>query len=1322
MVTQPSNGRVVISNAGAITYSANANFFGADLFTYTVEDKEGLTSNVATVRMTITSVNDAPIISGSPATVLNEDVLFSFTPTASDADRDNLSFSIVNKPSWATFDSTTGRLSGTPNNGHVGSYANVTISVTDGQQTATLPSFTLKVNNVNDAPIISGTPAVSVLQDQLYTFTPKATDEDSGSLTFTISGKPQWSTFDSATGTLSGTPIRKDVGNYSSIIISVTDGELTTALQSFDIKVQAVNAAPTSSDLQINLLEDSTATVSASVKDIDNDALSVIKNTEPQHGTVTLQGDLFTYRPKPNFFGTDSFTYSAKDSELTSNVSTVHITVNSVNDAPVAQDDVFELTTNATNTYQLDVLKNDTDVENQTLTIIGASASLGNVTVVDNQLRYVGTDNTKGLVVVEYVIEDTEGAHSAATVNITFSASNTVNIPSITAPADVTVNATGLYTKVALGTAVATDSNGNPLAVSFVGGQPLFSPGKHLAYWKTTDGQGQQAVVTQSVSVNPLVSLQKDSLVAEDKKHTIDVYLNGPAVSYPVTVPYTVSGTADASDHDLVAGEFVITSGVHGSVSFNVFGDTVVEGAETIIVALEDTVNKGAKSTSTVTIIERNVAPLLKTTVEQSGEQRLTLTASKALVTVTAKASDVNPNDDVTLTWQNSAGLVNQSTQSQQFIFSPEGLTPGVYKLTVNAADDAVPSLSTQQHLYLEIVSEMAALGNTDTDGDLIPDNQEGYKDSDGDGIPDFQDAISECNVIQEQATESKQFLIEGDPGVCLRKGATVLQNSTGGALLLESEVLPDQATKNVGGLFDFIASGLPQSGDTYNLVIPQRSPIPANGVYRKLRNGQWGDFDTSGNNAILSAQGEPGFCPPPASDVWQNGLIEGAWCIQLQIVDGGPNDDDGLANRTIVDPGGIAIPVSENVSPVAVADETTASVGLEITIDVLANDTDADGDTLSISGATVDFGAVSVTDNELVYTPPTNLIGQAVIQYSIKDGKGGTSNSTATVSITNNSAPIAQTDEVEGIRGKSLIINVLANDSDPDGDALSVVSANAQTGAVTVNTDNTLTYVPKEGFEGKDIITYQLTDSKGAKSQGTVNVTVKGLHAVTIDNKSSGSVGGALILMISVLVIRKRKLKLASLTLLSASCILSFPALANSWSVQGTVGKANADYSAPNTTLNITHIDDSSRSWSAGVFYEFMPKWSVGLRYIDLGEGRIIFSGEVESVESIPSEISRTAPILPEGLAIQVEYDVFKHNAFEGKLFLGGFNWKNNVDSTRNKAFDRRFEEHKTDLFYGLGVSYHISESVEMDLQYSRYALSENNINEVALGVSYRF
>ncbi|MBQ4864775.1 tandem-95 repeat protein, partial [Pseudoalteromonas sp. MMG013] len=1321
IVTQPINGQVSIGSSGAITYTANANFFGEDTFTYTVDDQEGLTSNAATVTMTVSSVNDAPVISGSPALNTNEDALFTFTPTARDDDQDNLSFSITNQPLWATFDSTTGTLSGTPTNSDVGSYVGIVISVSDSQLSDALPEFTLTVNNVNDAPVIAGSPALSVLQDESYTFTPQASDEDSTSLTFTITGLPNWASFDEATGSLTGTPSRDNVGVYSGIQISVSDGQLSASLERFDLVVEAVNAAPTSSNIQATVTEDANTSFSAVVEDIDNDQLTININTQPQNGTLSVQGDVFTYQPFTNFFGVDSFTYSASDGELTSNISTVFVTVNAVNDAPIAQNDVFAFNTNSSNTYSLNVLENDTDIENQVLTIIGASASLGTATIVNNQIEYVGSDNTQGTVIVKYLIEDSQGARSGATATVTFSASQSTAIPTITAPVDVSVDATGLFTKVDLGTAIATDNQGNSLPVSLVGGQPVFVPGNHIAYWQTTDQQGQQAVATQTVSVRPLISLQKDSQVVEEQTHTIDVYLNGPAVQYPLTVPYTVSGTADGNDHDLTAGEFVIESGVQGQISFTIFADNIAESNETIIVSLSDALNVGAKSTSTVTIVEQNVAPTISTTVAQAGEKRLTLTSNQDLVTVTASTFDANLSDVVTTTWAGDTVLVNQSNQAEQFEFSPQGIASGVYKLSVIAADNAVPSLSTQQDIYLEIVPELQALGSNDTDGDLIPDDQEGHNDSDGDGIPDFQDAISDCNVMQEQAAESQQFLIEGDPGVCLRKGATVPQNTTGGVQLLVTELPEDQDANNIGGLFGFIANGLPQAGDTYSLVIPQRNPVPENGVYRKLRNDQWVNFDESGDNNILSTQGEPGYCPPPRSSEWQSGLVAGAWCVQLQIVDGGPNDDDGIANRSVIDPGGIAVPVSSNQLPVANSDEVTISAGQEVIIDVLANDSDADGDVLSITGATVDFGQVAIVNEKLVYQPPVNFLGKATIQYSIKDGKGGTSNSTATVNLTVNSAPVAQADTANVVGSGNVVIDVLANDSDADGDVLSVISASAETGTAVVNIDNTLTYTPKLGFEGIDTITYQLKDSKGAVSQGVVKVTVTALKAVSIENKSSGSLGGIIVLMISALVIRRRKLGLPSFAFVSATCLMSVPAMANTWSVQGTAGKASANF-AYDSSLAASNIDDSSNSWSAGIYYELLPQFTIGIRYIDLGQGRVTFNGNVIAPDDAQSQVNRIAPILPEGFAMQLGYDVFNVNSFEGKLFLGAFDWKYHLDSTRDGRFHTRYEDQQTDLYYGVGVAYHLSDSVNLDAQYTRYPLSENDINELSLGVTYHF
>lgn len=98
------------------------------------------------------------------------------------------------------------------------------------------------------------------------------------------------------------------------------------------------------------------------------------------------------------------------------------------------------------------------------------------------------------------MIEDEGKARAKANASITINNTSTGNAPSITTPSDLTVDATGLFTKVNLGIAVATDSSGNPLPVSLVRGTPIFAPGKHIVYWQTTDNQGQQATASQNLT------------------------------------------------------------------------------------------------------------------------------------------------------------------------------------------------------------------------------------------------------------------------------------------------------------------------------------------------------------------------------------------------------------------------------------------------------------------------------------------------------------------------------------------------------------------------------------------------------------------------------------------------------------------------------------------------------------------------------------------------------------------------------------------------------------------------------------------------------
>jgi hypothetical protein len=164
---------------------------------------------------------------------------YSFTPTAADADGDSLRFAISNRPSWASFNTTSGRFTGTPTNAHVGRYSNIVISVTDGRVSASLPPFAIEVRAAaNRPPVISGSPTTSVTAGLAYQFRPNASDADGDRLTFTIANRPAWASFDATTGRLSGTPTSTHVGTYSNIAIEVSDGTAEAALPTFTITVQ----------------------------------------------------------------------------------------------------------------------------------------------------------------------------------------------------------------------------------------------------------------------------------------------------------------------------------------------------------------------------------------------------------------------------------------------------------------------------------------------------------------------------------------------------------------------------------------------------------------------------------------------------------------------------------------------------------------------------------------------------------------------------------------------------------------------------------------------------------------------------------------------------------------------------------------------------------------------------------------------------------------------------------------------------------------------------------------------------------------------------
>jgi len=185
-------------------------------------------------------INTPPTIDGVPSSTVVANSNYLFQPNAADADGDTLSFSVSNLPGWASFNTASGRLGGTPAESDAGTYDNIVISVSDGKDHVSMPAFDVLVTVpvvVNKPPVISGVPATSVTANSGYLFQPSAADADGDTLSFSVSNLPVWAAFDVSTGRISGTPDDNDVGSYGGIVITVTDGKDVAQLQPFGITV-----------------------------------------------------------------------------------------------------------------------------------------------------------------------------------------------------------------------------------------------------------------------------------------------------------------------------------------------------------------------------------------------------------------------------------------------------------------------------------------------------------------------------------------------------------------------------------------------------------------------------------------------------------------------------------------------------------------------------------------------------------------------------------------------------------------------------------------------------------------------------------------------------------------------------------------------------------------------------------------------------------------------------------------------------------------------------------------------------------------------------
>ena len=401
----------------SVTYTPNANYHGLDSFTFKANDGT-VDSNTATISITVSSVNDAPVATDDTYVISEDNTLSIGVPGVlgndNDVDGDPLTAVLVSGPSHASsfILNPDGSLSYTPSPNFSGSDS-FTYKANDGTADSNVATVTITVTGVNDSPVAQNdtynTPEDTTLNVAAPGVLGNDNDIDGDPLTAVlVSNVTHGALTLNADGSFSYTPDSNYTGT-DSFTYKANDGTTDSNVATVTITVTSVNDSPVANNDTYGTNEDTVLNVPApgvlgNDADVEGDPLTAIKVSDPLYGSVTLNADgSFTYTPNANFNGNDSFTYKANDGTTDSNVVTVTITINPVNDPPVANGDSYSTIKNTPLTVSAPgVLGNDTDPENNPLTavLVSGPSHANSFTLNSNgsfeytpALNFVGTDN-----------------------------------------------------------------------------------------------------------------------------------------------------------------------------------------------------------------------------------------------------------------------------------------------------------------------------------------------------------------------------------------------------------------------------------------------------------------------------------------------------------------------------------------------------------------------------------------------------------------------------------------------------------------------------------------------------------------------------------------------------------------------------------------------------------------------------------------------------------------------------------------------------------------------------------------------------------------
>jgi Bacterial Ig domain/Malectin domain/Viral BACON domain len=411
IVSAPAHG-ALSGTAPNLTYTPAADDNGADSFTFKVNDGT-VDSNVATVSITVTPVNDAPTADAQSVTTA-EDTAKAITLTGSDPEGDALTYHVMAGPAHGTLSGTGANRTYTPDPSYSGADS-FTFKVNDGTVDSTLATVSITVTAVNDAPTADAQ-SVTTAEDTSKAITLTANDSDGDALSWHIVAAPAHGTLSGTAPNLTYTPAA-DYNGADSFTFKVNDGTVDSNIATVSITVTAVNDLPTADAQSVTTAEDVAKAITLTGSDPEGSALTYIIVASPAHGTLTGTGASRSYTPDLDYNGADSFTFKVNDGADDSNVATVSITVTAVNDAPVistAQPGTpFTVAAGSTQVFEVWPHDPDADTLSYSWKIDGAGTA-----DADSDLSYSPVDADAGDHTITVTVSDGKGGTDSHTWNV----------------------------------------------------------------------------------------------------------------------------------------------------------------------------------------------------------------------------------------------------------------------------------------------------------------------------------------------------------------------------------------------------------------------------------------------------------------------------------------------------------------------------------------------------------------------------------------------------------------------------------------------------------------------------------------------------------------------------------------------------------------------------------------------------------------------------------------------------------------------------------------------------------------------------------------